>query len=130
MVDYDDPMKRSPARRLSSRRDFEATGAILDGYIGREDLTAGERDYVAGLLRFVEDYDKEHARLVLRRLSPIEIIKHLMEENDMSTTDLGHVLGGRGLASEVLNGNRGLSNALIFKLAARFDVDAGLFLEA
>jgi HTH-type transcriptional regulator/antitoxin HigA len=52
-----------------------------------------------------------------------------MEENEMSTTDLGYVLGSRGLASEVLNGNRGLSKTLIRKLADKFGVDPGLFIE-
>jgi HTH-type transcriptional regulator/antitoxin HigA len=127
--DYLALVKRFPLRPLSSRQELETAGEILDRYIGRDDLTPGERDYVAGLLRFVEDYEKEHLQVELKRLTPIQLLKHLMEENEMSTTDVGCVLGSRGLASEVLNGNRGLSKTLIAKLAAEFTVNPGLFLD-
>lgn len=96
--------------------------------MGREDLTPGQRHYIAALARFVADYEQQHRLAKLARLTPIELLKHLMRENDMSTVDLGQVLGSRGLASEVLNGNRGLSKALIQKLARRFGVDPGLFI--
>jgi HTH-type transcriptional regulator/antitoxin HigA len=51
-----------------------------------------------------------------------------MRENGMNTSDLGAVLGSRGLASEVLNGRRGLSKTLIAKLSRRFHIDPALFL--
>lgn len=66
----------------------------------------------------------------LQKLTPVEVLKNLMTENGMNTSDLGAVLGSRGLASEVLNGKRGLRKTLIAKLAKRFRVDPGLFLEA
>jgi HTH-type transcriptional regulator/antitoxin HigA len=127
--DYLKLVKHFPLRPLSSRDELEAAGKILDKYIGRDDLTLGERDYIAGLLRFVEDYEQANLQAELKRLTPLQLLKHLMEENDMSTTDLGYVLGSRGLASEVLNGNRGLSKTLIGKLAAEFKIEPGLFLE-
>ena len=70
-------------------------------------------------------------RIEVRRdtLKPIELLKHLMEENNMNTSELGYVLGSRGLASEVLNGKRGLSKTLIAKLSRRFGVDPVLFLQ-
>jgi antitoxin component HigA of HigAB toxin-antitoxin module len=52
-----------------------------------------------------------------------------MEENEMNTSDLGYILGSRGLASEVLSGKRGLSKALIRRLSERFHLDPRLFLE-
>jgi HTH-type transcriptional regulator/antitoxin HigA len=127
--DYLALVKRFPLRPLRSRKELAAAGEILDRYIGRDGLTPGERDYVAALVRFVEDYEQENLLASLKRLTPIEILKHLMEENDMNTTDLGYILGSRGLASEMLSGNRGLSKMLIAKLAARFKVDPGLFIE-
>ena len=127
--DYLNLVRKFPLRPLSSKADLVAAGRILDRYVGRQDLTPGERDYVAALVRFVEDYERQCATFDMKGLSPMEILKHLMEENGMSTSDLGHVLGSRGVASEVLNGNRGLSKAHIGKLAARFHVEPGLFLD-
>lgn len=127
--DYLALVKAFPLRPLKSQQELKAAGAILDRYIGREDLTAGQRDYLAGLSRFVEDYEQEKKLTELKRLRPIELLKHLLEENDMNTSDLGYILGSRGLASEVLNENRGLSKTLIRKLADAFSVDPALFLE-
>ncbi|HWE95897.1 MAG TPA: hypothetical protein VG269_18180 [Tepidisphaeraceae bacterium] len=127
--DYLDLVRNFPLRPLSSKAELVAAGQILDRYVGRQDLTPGERDYVAALVRFVEDYEHQRALFDMKNLGPIEILKHLMEENHMSTSELGHVLGSRGVASEVLNGNRGLSKAHIGKLAARFHVEPGLFLD-
>lgn len=127
--DYLDLIKEFPLRPIRSKEEFSAAGAILDRLIGREDLTPGQRDYLSGLVRFVEDHEQEQRTAWLKGQTPIELLKHLMEENDMNRSDLGYVLGSRGLASEVLSGKRGLSKLLIGKLAARFGVDAGLFLD-
>ena len=127
--DYLTLVKRFPLRPLTSRKELREAGEILDHYIGREDLTPGQQDYLAALSVFAEQFEREQRLSQLKRLSPLGLVKHLMEENEMTTTDLGYVLGSRGLASEVLNGNRGLSKTLIRKLAAKFGVDPGLFLE-
>lgn len=127
--DYLALIREFPIRPLRSTQDHAAAEGILDRLIGRENLTIGQRDYLAGLARFVEDYEREKQLGRLKRLEPIELLKHLMDENDMNTTDLGYVLGSRGLASEVLNGKRGLSKMLIGKLSQRFGLDPALFLD-
>jgi HTH-type transcriptional regulator/antitoxin HigA len=128
--DYIRLVREFPVRPLKSQQEHAAAQRLLDRLVGREDLTPGEVDYVAGIARFVEDYEQERRMGRLRRLPPIELLRHLMEENGMNTSDLGEVLGSRGLASEVLNGKRGLSKMLIAKLTERFQVDPGLFLSA
>ncbi len=77
----------------------------------------------------MEDYERDQKFFQMKKLTPVELLKHLMEANDMTTTDLGQVLGSRGLASEVLNGKRGLSKTLISRLSNKFGVNASLFLE-
>ena len=127
--DYLNLIKRFPLRPLRSDADLKQAGAVLDDLVGRPDLSSGERDYMEGLARFIRDYEVEHIRHRLKKLKPIELLKHLMEENNMNTSELGYVLGSRGLASEVLNGKRGLSKTLIAKLSRRFGVDPVLFLQ-
>jgi HTH-type transcriptional regulator/antitoxin HigA len=127
--DYLDLIKELPIRPITSAREHRAAQAILDRLIGREDLSKGQLDYLAALVRFVEDYERERFTLGTKRLTPIELLRHLMEENDMNTSDLGYVLGSRGLASEVLNGKRGLSKTLIRRLSERFHLDPSLFLD-
>jgi HTH-type transcriptional regulator / antitoxin HigA len=127
--DYLDLVKQFPLRPIRSQTEMKQAGDILDRLVGRDDLTPGQQDYLAALARFVREYEGEALRATLAELTPIDIVRHLMQENHMNTSDLGMVLGSRGLASEVLNGKRGLSKTLIAKLAKRFRVDPALFLE-
>lgn len=126
--DYLKLISELPLRPLKSKSDFAAAQSILDRLVGREDLSEGQLDYIAALARFVQDYEREHRQRKLIRLSTIDMLKFLMEESDMNTSDLGYILGSRGLASEVLNGKRDLSKALIRKLSAHFGLPASLFL--
>src|SRR5690349_5894294 len=105
--EYLDLVKEFPLRPLRNEVEHGAAGQILDRLLGRDDLSEGQRDYLAALVRFVEDFEQKKFASQAKGLGPIELLKHLMEENEMSTTDLGYVLGSRGLASEVLNGKRG-----------------------
>jgi len=127
--DYLDLIRRFPLRTIRSKGEFEIAGSILDELVGREHLSVGQTDYLEGLVRFVQDYEATAFRDKLRKMTPVQVLKHLMEENGMNTSDLGTVLGSRGLASEVLNGKRALSKTLIGKLARRFRVEPALFLD-
>jgi HTH-type transcriptional regulator/antitoxin HigA len=77
---------------------------------------------------FVEAYDREHYAMD-DPPPPLETVRALMEHAGMNTTGLGELLGSKGLASEILRGRRPLSKSHMFKLAERFNVDPGLFLQ-
>jgi HTH-type transcriptional regulator/antitoxin HigA len=127
--DYLDLVRQFPLRPIRTVGEMRLAQELLDRYVGRDDLTPGQRDYVAALAHFASNYEREAVATQLRRLKPVHLLKHLMRENGLNTSDLGAVLGSRGLASEVLNGKRGLSKALIAKLSRRFNVDPSLFLD-
>jgi HTH-type transcriptional regulator/antitoxin HigA len=122
-------IRELPLRPLRDESDYRAAQAILDRLIGRPDLTEGQSDYLAALIRFVEEHERKRHAEEFEALTPIEILKHLMEANDLSTSDLGYIVGSRGLASEVLNGKRGLSKAMIRRLSERFAISPALLLE-
>jgi HTH-type transcriptional regulator/antitoxin HigA len=126
--DYLDLIRLFPLHPLRSRTEFKSAGKILDKLVGRDDLTRGQLDYVESLVYFVAAYEKASVLKGFEKLSPIDLLRALMDGNDMNTSDLGEILGGRGIASEVLNGKRDLSKAMIRKLADRFCVYADLFL--
>ena len=128
--DYLALVKQFPIRAIRNEQEHSMAGAIVDRLVGRDDLTAGRRDYLEALVRFMQDYERERFEKQASRLSPLEILRHLMEENEMNTTDLGYILGSRGLASEVLNGKRSLSKRLIARVSARFGIEPALFLDS
>ena len=57
------------------------------------------------------------------------MLKYLMDQSGMRPTDLGRVLGNRGLASLILHGHRQLSKTHIRKLTEHFKVSPAVFLE-
>ena len=123
-------VKRFALRPLKGEDEYRAAVEKLGRLAAREGLDEGEMDYLQALSQFVGDFEQKKHHINTSGLSPLEILRHLMEENNMTTTDLGHVLGSRGLASEVLNAKRGLSKTLIRRLAERFAVNPGIFLAA
>jgi HTH-type transcriptional regulator/antitoxin HigA len=112
--------------------DYDKALAIIDKLAVQPEgsLDAGEQDYFDALTLLVEVYDKEHYALESRRLTPLQALRHLMQESGMRTVDLGRLLGNRGLASLILNGKRQLSKAHIQKLSEHFSVSPALFLAA
>lgn len=126
--DYLALVRQFPLRPIHSEREYDAAAEFLDTLVLRTDLSAGEKQYVEALSIFIEDYDRRHNIFDTSSLTPLDMLVHLMEANDMNTSDLGRLLGSKGVASEVLHGKRQLSKSHIVKLAKRFAVSPGLFL--
>jgi len=91
-------------------------------------LSPGQAAYLAALSQLVEAYERETHPGVCEKATPIETLKYLLEENDMSGSDLGRLLGSRTLGPALLSGKRKLSKNHIKILSERFKVDASLFL--
>jgi HTH-type transcriptional regulator/antitoxin HigA len=117
-----------PLRPIRSKKDHAAAMRVYARFAGRDDLSAGENDYVDALIHFIEDYEHKHERTEMLAMTPLEVLQHLMELHAMNTVDLGYVVGSRGLASEILNGKRGISKLVARKLCEKFAVNSELFI--
>lgn len=126
--DYLRLVRRFPLRPLRDERDYDGAVAILDELVVRSDLSPGETDYVDALTRFVEDYDDAHHPLAHFQATPLEVLRHLVERAGMTTSDLGRVIGSKGVASEILRGKRELSKSHIKLLSAHFNVSPAVLL--
>ena len=58
---------------------------------------------------------------------PLDVIRHLLEENHLRQKDLVDVFGTESIVSDVLNGKRDLAKDHIRKLSERFGVSPALF---
>jgi HTH-type transcriptional regulator / antitoxin HigA len=59
----------------------------------------------------------EAQRYSLSAASPVEVLRELMEARGMKLAGLATLTGSKGVASEILNGKRGLSKTSIKRFA-------------
>ena len=97
---------------------------LLDVLLHKKKRTAGEKRLAELLTLLIEEYEQKYA---LPEAGPIDILRHLMESNDLRQADLVDVFGTASVVSEVLKGKRGLSKSHIARLSERFHVSPALF---
>jgi len=61
-------------------------------------------------------------------MTPVDLIRSLMSEHDMSESDLGRLLGDRSLGHRILTGERELSKRHIHILAEHFSLNPAALL--
>jgi HTH-type transcriptional regulator/antitoxin HigA len=128
--DYLDLIQEFPLRSLRTEKDHEAAGVILNRLLMRQTpRSEGQQRYLEALIELSQAYEMRAHRFEFRKPTAMETVKYLMEQSDMNTESLGRVLGSQTAASLFLTGKRPLSKAHIFKLAERFKVEPGVFLE-
>jgi HTH-type transcriptional regulator/antitoxin HigA len=89
-------------------------------------LTPAEQRLAELLTLLIEDF--EESAYALEPASPVEILRELMDANNLRQKDLVDVFGTPSIVSEVLSGKRGLTIEHIKKLSGRFHVSAEVFI--
>lgn len=112
-------------RPIHKKRDYQKALAVATALASREDLSSEQADYLEILTKIIADYEEKH--LETSKYSPQEILEFLVEENQMSGSDLGRILGSRTLGPALLRGKRTLSKTHIKKLSEYFSVSPALF---
>jgi len=129
-TDYDELFRSTyTLRPIHDDVEYGNVGEILDVLaVNADRLNRDQRDFLEALTALVEQYDRAHEPLCASRLSGLEALKFLLEENHMTGSALGRLLGHRSLGSAILRGQRKLTVAQIHTLAQHFKVDASLFI--
>jgi HTH-type transcriptional regulator / antitoxin HigA len=92
-----------------------------------DDLSPEELSLLELLSILIEQYEEK--TYPMADVPPDRMIRHLMEQRDLSQSDLLPVLGSRGVTSEVVNGKRKPSKKQAKALAEFFHVSTDLFLD-
>ncbi len=115
---------------ISSEEDLERlteeVNRLMTKGIKQGDLSPEEERLLELLAVLVETYEDEH--YPIPELPPVEVLKFLMEERGLKQSDLLHIFGSSGIASEVINGKRSISKEQAKKLAKYFKVSVELFI--
>lgn len=124
---FEDLVALMPPRAIRDEVACDNTIEMLDRLTSLRRPTKGQQQYLETLSVLVEAYENEH-HAVDDGLSPLDILKHLLDSNGMNASQLGELLGNRSLGSKILRGERELSKGHIRTLAKRFKVSPALFL--
>ena len=113
-------------RPIHSEADNDRAIALLERLHTNDELSP-EEDAVSELLTtLIEKFEEE--RYALNAASPADILRELLDANDLAQKDLAEIVGSKGIASELLNGKRRISRAQALLFSQRFHVPYKLFL--
>ena len=110
---------------ISSERQHEEYLAVLDKLASKERPTSEEEKYAEVLVTLIEAYEEEHH--AIPNASPAQVLRSLIEANNLRQKDLAPVLGTESIVSEILRGKRELNKGQIEKLSKRFHISPAAF---
>src|SRR6266853_878274 len=110
---------------IASQRQREQYLSVLDKLASKENPTREEEKYAEVLMTLIEAYEEQHH--AIPDASPIEVLRALMDANDLHHKDLVPIFGSESIVSEVLHKKRALNKNHIEKLSKRFNVSPAVF---
>ncbi len=112
---------------IHTEAENERAIAALEVLLNQKTRTTEESRLTELLTLLIEDF--EARSYAVAGATPLEILRHLMEANNLRQVDLLDVFGTASIASEVLNGKRDLAKSHIERLSQRFHVSPELFFD-
>ena len=110
---------------IASERQHEEYLSVLDKLASKENPSKEEEKYAEVLTTLIEAYEEEH--YPIPDSSPLEVLRSLMDANDLRQKDLVPIFGSESIVSEVLHRKRDLNKTHIEKLSKRFRVSPAVF---
>ncbi len=124
-IDYGNLLSETKPEVVRDEAQNDAYIARLEALTFKESATQAEKKLIDLLLVLIEDFESK--RYPVQASGPLDVIRHLMEENHLRQKDLVDVFVTESIVSDVLNGKRDLTKDHIRKLSARFGVSPALF---
>ena len=109
---------------IKTDEQYKAYCNILEKLLENDNEAAADEIDLLTLL--IEKWDE--ANTSFNQLTPIELLKSLMEENNLKAVDLANILElSKGTISKILNYQKGLSKDTNRKLATHFNMNQEAF---
>lgn len=128
--DYLKLVQRFGLTPIRNRRQLRHAHAMIDELtrVPENKLTRGQSDYLEVLGDLTTKFEAPQMTGEIKNITGMDLLKHLLEENDMNASDLGRILGQRELGSKLLRGERQISRSHAKSLGERFGLPAETFL--
>jgi HTH-type transcriptional regulator/antitoxin HigA len=119
-----------PPQAIMDDVQYENTLEMIDRLMAAGKLTAGQGLYLETLVQLVQAYEAEHHAIDTSGISGLDLLMHLLDENEMHASDLARLLEVHpSMGSKILKGERSLTVEHIRKLSARFKVNPRVFMD-
>jgi HTH-type transcriptional regulator/antitoxin HigA len=126
---FDELVRLMPPQAIADDVQLDNTIEMIDRLMAKPKLTKGQSVYLETLTQLVEVYEAEHHAIDTADLTGLDMLKHLLAENNMTATDLARLLDVHpSLGSKILKADRNLTADHLRKLTQHFHVDASVFL--
>lgn len=122
---YMELLQAFPPRPIKSDEEMLATRIVIDSLIDRGELTPDEQDYLNVLGTLVYEY--EQTQEPITDIYGVELLRVLIEEQDLRQKDLVPIFKTESIVSAVLSGQRKLTAQHIQKLAEFFRISPAAF---
>ena len=90
-----------------------------------ESISPAQARLLRLLVSLIETFEEQHYQI--KSATALEILTELVQDRGLKQKDLLPVFGSQGIASEVLNGKRGISKAQARALGEFFKVPPSIF---
>ena len=112
---------------IETEKENERMLSVVEKLMEKGEALSPEEEKLLKLFaRLVQDFEQRYYHP--KEATPLEVLRHLMEAGSVKPSQLWEVFGSKGVASEVLNGRRGISKTQAKGLANYFHVSADLFI--
>ena len=112
-----------PLRVIKNQNDYKEALKSMEAVFDEE--TGPLADYAETLVILIEHYEENN--FPVEKKQGVEVLKFLMEQNNLKQKDLVGVLGGKSTVSEIFNEKRPLNLQHIRVLADKFHVKPATF---
>jgi HTH-type transcriptional regulator/antitoxin HigA len=117
---------RARPQVIRSEEEYERLTEELMKVDDKGDASREEQELAELLTLLIDEY--EERRYPIRRASPQQTLRHLMDARKLTQKDLWKLFGSKGVTSEVFHGKRAISKTQAKKLADYFAVGVELFI--
>ncbi|PUZ22524.1 HTH-type transcriptional regulator / antitoxin HigA [Chitinophaga costaii] len=119
-------MDKLPFTVIKTEAQYNDYCTQLEALVMIKKKTPVQQDTIELITLLIEKWDEAHNSF--SHAGPIEILRYLMQENNLRSVDLVALLGiSKSLLSDILNYRRGLSKDMVRKLAGHFKVSQEVF---
>ena len=125
-IEYASLLRKTLPTVIHTERENERCAALLEALDQKEKPTSAERRLAELLTVLIEDF--EERAYSLKPARPIEVLRELMNANELKQRDMLDIFGTPSIISEILRERRALTVDHIRKLSHRFHVSPEVFI--